>query len=47
LPKGITVTDDELAAVNITRCDFHGEWNYAIAPRATKSLKLSLSQSQS
>jgi hypothetical protein len=46
-PKGITVTDDELAAVNITRCNFHGEWNYAIAPRATKSLKLSLSQSQS
>src|SRR5215216_959125 len=32
-PTGVTVSDDELANVNITRCDFHGEWNYAIAPR--------------
>jgi Rhodopirellula transposase DDE domain len=46
-PKGITVTDDELAAVNITRCDFHGEWNYAIAPKAMKLLEPSLRQSQS
>jgi hypothetical protein len=23
--KGIAVTDDELAAVNLTCCDFHGE----------------------
>jgi len=46
-PKGITVTDDELAAVNITRCDFHGEWNYAIAPNAMKLLEPLLSQSQS
>ena len=30
---GIVVTDEELAAVNITRDSFHGEWNYAIAPR--------------
>jgi hypothetical protein len=30
--KGIKVTDDELAAVRITRDDFHGEWNYTIAP---------------
>jgi hypothetical protein len=26
-PAGIKVTDDELAAVNITRHEFHGEWN--------------------
>src|SRR5438067_707665 len=40
-PTGVTVSDDELANVNITRCDFHGEWNYAIAPRP------SLTQSKS
>jgi hypothetical protein len=31
-PKGIKVKDDELAAVRITRDDFHGEWNYTISP---------------
>src|SRR5260370_10588168 len=35
-PKGIIVTDDQLAAVNITRGAFHGEWNYTIAPRTTE-----------
>lgn len=46
-PKGITVTDDELAAVNLTRCDFHGEWNYSIAPKTAKLIEPSLNQSQS
>ena len=36
-PKGIVVSDDELAAVNIGRDEFHGEWNYTIAPRSLKS----------
>ncbi|MGI9451539.1 MAG: ISAzo13-like element transposase-related protein, partial [Geminicoccaceae bacterium] len=31
--KGIHVTDDEMAAINIQRDDFHGEWNYTISPR--------------
>jgi len=31
-PKGVKVTDREMLAVNITRDDFHGEWNYTIAP---------------
>jgi len=31
-PKGIVVSDDEMAAINITRDDFHGEWNYTIHP---------------
>ncbi len=31
--KGIEVTDAELAAVNILRDEFHGEWNYTISPR--------------
>lgn len=30
---GIKVTDAELAAVNLTRDDFHGEWNYRVGPR--------------
>lgn len=31
-PKGITVSEQEMAAINITRADFHGEWNYTIHP---------------
>jgi hypothetical protein len=31
-PKGIKVTDDERAAINITRHEFHGGWNYTISP---------------
>jgi hypothetical protein len=31
-PKGVVVSDEELAAVNIVRADFHGEWNYTIKP---------------
>jgi transposase len=36
-PKGIVVSDDELAQVNLQPADFHGEWNYVISPR-TKSV---------
>jgi len=32
-PTGIEVSDDELAAVNMTRASFHGDWNYTISPR--------------
>jgi hypothetical protein len=35
--KGVQVTDEQLAAVNITRNAFHGEWNYAVSPSVTKS----------
>jgi len=31
-PKKIAVSDAELAAVNLTRDEFHPEWNYTIAP---------------
>jgi len=31
-PKGIVVSDDEMAAINIVRDSFHGEWNYTIYP---------------
>ena len=29
-PKGIVVSDQEMAALNIARDAFHGEWNYTI-----------------
>jgi transposase len=32
-PRKIKVSDAELAAVNLTRDEFHGEWNYTIMPR--------------
>ena len=30
--KGIKISDEELAKVNIIKNDFHGEWNYTICP---------------
>ena len=33
--KGIRVSDDQLAAVNLFSHDFHGEWNY-IAPNVSQ-----------
>ena len=30
-PKGIAVSDAEMAAINIKRAEFHGEWNYTIS----------------
>src|SRR5215218_8373698 len=32
-PKGVVVSDAEIAALNIERDEFHGEWNYTISPR--------------
>ena len=29
----IKVSDEELAAVNVVKEDFHGEWNYSIHPK--------------
>ncbi len=31
-PKGVKVSDAQLAAVNLSRHAFHGDWNYTIAP---------------
>jgi len=33
-PKGIVVSDAEMAAINIKHAEFHGEWNYTISPDA-------------
>jgi len=35
-PKGIKVSDAQLAAVNLSRHSFHGDWNYTISPRRNK-----------
>ena len=35
--KGVTVSDEQLASVNLTRHAFHGEWNYAVTPALIKS----------
>ena len=32
-PKGLAVSDAEMAALKIERHSFHGEWNYTIVPR--------------
>ena len=32
-PKGVVVTDEQIASISIDRADFHGEWNYTIKPR--------------
>ncbi len=31
-PRGISVSDQDMAAPNITCDPFHGEWNYTIHP---------------
>lgn len=35
-PKGIKVSNAQLAAVNLFRHSFHGEWNYTISPQPKK-----------
>jgi hypothetical protein len=35
--KGIKVTDEQLATINITRNTFHGDWNYTVTPSHTQS----------
>jgi len=32
---GKKVTDEDMKTLAITRCDFHGEWSYSLAPRST------------
>ena len=36
-PKGVEVTDEELAEINLVKEAFHGEWNYTIVPRRRQS----------
>jgi len=34
--SGVKVTDDEMSSINIQRDEFHGNWNYEIAPSIGK-----------
>ena len=34
-PKGVKVSDEELSKLNLARDEFHGEWNYSIAPNCS------------
>jgi len=38
-PKAIKVSDAEMAAINLACDDFHGEWNYTIAPLPRTSIE--------
>jgi hypothetical protein len=31
-PKGLVVSNEEMASFNIDRAEFHGAWNYSIRP---------------
>jgi hypothetical protein len=35
-PKGIAVTDEQLAAVPLQRHEWHGDWNYTVTGRQTR-----------
>lgn len=32
-PKGVKISDAKLAAINLLRHNFHGDWNYTISPQ--------------
>ena len=32
-PKGIKISDEQMAALPLTRHDFHGDWNYTLKPK--------------
>ena len=34
-PTQVKVTDEEMAAVHLAPHEFHGEWNYTIAPEGS------------
>lgn len=38
-PKGVAVSDKEIAQVNLHRHEFHGDWNYTVRPRTTPVIK--------
>ena len=46
-PAGIKVSDEDMATINISPHDFHGEWNYTITPRPPyRSVNLSTDSKQ-
>ena len=39
-PTARKVSDEEIRELNITRFDFHGEWNYMLAPKIPKTVNV-------
>lgn len=39
-PKGIKISDKELAQINLKQEPFHGEWNYTVLPNNRKQVNL-------
>ena len=37
--KGIKVSDQQMADININPHDFHGEWNYTISPNIAQVIE--------
>jgi hypothetical protein len=37
---GISVTDEQMAKLNLRPARFHGEWNYTITPHGLKNRQL-------
>ena len=35
-PKGLKITDQQMAQLQLQPAQFHGEWNYTIQPRLPK-----------
>ena len=35
-PKGLVITDEQMATVNLQPHAFHGDWNYTIRPSAKR-----------
>ena len=38
-PTGVKVSDQQMAALPITRHDFHGDWNYCLHPDTVQGRK--------
>jgi hypothetical protein len=41
-PKGVVVSDEDMAAINLKRAEFHGEWNYTISPNDRPKSRVNL-----
>ncbi|MFQ5749865.1 MAG: ISAzo13 family transposase, partial [Planctomycetota bacterium] len=37
--KGVKVTDEQMAQINIKRHEFHGDWNYTIRPKRRAKMR--------
>jgi hypothetical protein len=38
-PKGVKVSDEEMATLNLSRHAFHGDWNYTLSPHVRASTR--------